>query len=246
MKNNKYQRNVKIITEVHPQFLGNMNELKRMILQSKIGGANCVKVQLYSSEKLFNNKEREYLEISKKELSDIKKFSNDNDIELSASIFDEEKLEWCEDLGFNTYKIASRTLADDIKLCEKIISTKKDIIISLGMFDYKKNGQPFSDNEKIKYLYCISKYPTMLEEVDMPDFDKSFFSGFSDHTIGIAACIYAISKGAKIIEKHFSNNKSLNVATQLAHTCSMDFNDLSLLRSLSDSLSLIKSKETKN
>ena len=31
----------------------------------------------------------------------------------------------------------------------------------------------------------------------------SFFDGFSDHTIGIAACLHAVSKGAKIIEKHF-------------------------------------------
>ena len=54
MKTNKLQRSVKIISEIHPQFMGSMNELKRMILQSKLGGADYVKVQLYSSKKLFN------------------------------------------------------------------------------------------------------------------------------------------------------------------------------------------------
>ncbi len=46
MKVNKSQRQVKIISEVHPQFMGDFNELTRMILQSKIAGADIVKVQL--------------------------------------------------------------------------------------------------------------------------------------------------------------------------------------------------------
>ena len=71
MFENSSQRNVKIISEIHPQHYGSMNEIKRMILQNKINGADYVKVQLYSSEKLFNNKDRVYLDISKDELSEI-------------------------------------------------------------------------------------------------------------------------------------------------------------------------------
>ena len=80
----------------------------------------------------------------------------------------------------------------------------------------------------------------------MPDFKKSFFDGFSDHTIGIAACLHAVSKGAKIIEKHFSNSKNLNVTTQQAHTCSMDLQDLTLLRNLSDSITLVSQTDERN
>ena len=74
----------------------------------------------------------------------------------------------------------------------------------------------------------------------MPDFENSFFTGYSDHTVGISACIYAVSKGATIIEKHFSNNKSMGVETQMAHICSMDENDLKKLREISDSITLLK------
>ena len=77
----------------------------------------------------------------------------------------------------------------------------------------------------------------------MPDFKNSFFDGFSDHTIGIAACLFAASRGAKILEKHFSNYKNLNVATQQAHTCSMNFNELSQIREIIDSITLLKSKK---
>ena len=239
MKTNKAQRKVKIISEIHPQFMGSKSEIKRMIIQSKLSGADFVKIQLYSSDKLFGNNNREYLEINFNELKDLKKFSDDLDIKIFASIFDEEKIEWCEKLDFELYKIASRTV-EDKRLCKKIISTNKKIIISLGMYNYEKKGVPFKD-KNIEYLYCISNYPTDYKKIKMPNFDKSFFSGFSDHTVGIGACIFAVSRGAEYIEKHFSNNNSMNVDTQMAHICSMDSKELSLLRKYSDNLTLLRS-----
>ena len=65
MKTNTQQRSVKIIAEIHPQHMGSMDEIK-MILQCKINGADYVKVQLYSSQKLFQNNDREFLELKKR------------------------------------------------------------------------------------------------------------------------------------------------------------------------------------
>tara|TARA_X000000368_G_C22873738_1_gene642088 strand:+ start:39 stop:761 length:723 start_codon:yes stop_codon:yes gene_type:complete len=239
METNKHQRDVKIISEIHPQHYGSINEIKRMIIQSKIGGADIVKVQLYDSKKLWGDSKRTYLDISKDELAEINEFCKFQGIELSASIFDLKRVDWCSELNFKTYKIASRSV-DDKELCEKILSLNKETIISLGMYDYEKNGKPFKDNSNIYYLYCVAKYPTALEQIKMPDFKNSFFSGYSDHTIGISACIYAVAKGAKILEKHFSNSKAMNVETQLGHTGSMNMNDLMLIRELSDNLRLLQ------
>jgi sialic acid synthase SpsE len=240
MKKNIDQRKVKIIAEIHPQHMGSIEEIERMILQCKIGGADYVKVQFYNSQNLFGNNEREYLELTKPEFSKIVNYSKQVGIELFPSIFDEERLKWCEELDIKLYKIASRTV-EDKKLCNKIIETKKPVIISLGMYDYKNKSVPFQE-KNIIYLYCVSKYPTPLIEIDMPNFENSYFKGFSDHTVGISSCIYAVSKGAKYIEKHFSNNKSMNIGTQQAHVCSMDFNDLTDLRKHCDSITLIKNK----
>ena len=99
--------------------MGSMNELERMIIQCKANGADYVKVQLYNSKKLFNNNDREFLEISKKEFLNISDYSKRIGIKLFASIFDEEKIDWCEEAGVDTYKIASRTLIDDIRLWKK-------------------------------------------------------------------------------------------------------------------------------
>lgn len=243
MKTNIKQRKVQIITEIHPQHLGSMSEAKRMVLQSKIGGADFVKVQLYDSKKLFNNSDRAYLQFSKQEFFEIVSYSRNLGIEVFASIFDEEKINWCEEVNINHYKIASRTVKEDKNLCKKIIETGKTVFISLGMHDYKKKGLPFS-NKNVIYFYCVSKYPTNLSDIEMPNFKKNkIIQGFSDHTIGIGACIYAVSRGAKFIEKHFSNNKSLATDTQMAHVCSMDQDDLIKLREYSDTITLIQSNE---
>lgn len=240
MKTNQSQRSVKIICEIHPQHLGSMNEIERMIMQSKIGGADYVKLQLYDSEYLFNNKDRNYLEISSTELKRIKSFSDQFNIEIFASVFDKKSLNIYDKIGFKTYKIASRTVNEE-KFCKEILKKKKETFISMGMYDYEKKGFPYKNFKNAKYFYCVSKYPTRLDEINMPDFNNSNFVGYSDHTIGISACIYAISRGAKIIEKHFSNNHSLNVETQLAHVCSMNFEQLCQLRLYADSISLLRS-----
>ena len=238
MKTNNSQRDVTIISEIHPQHYGSTSEIKRMIIQSKIGGADIVKLQLYDSKKLWGDNKRTYLDISKDELFEINDYCKFQGIELSASIFDIKRVDWCSELNFQTYKIASRSVVDE-ELCEKMLSLNKKTIISLGMYDYEKNGQPFKENPNIFYLYCVAKYPTPLTDIRMPDFDKSFFSGYSDHSIGVSACLYAVSKGAKILEKHFSNSKAMNVETQQGHTGSMNMNDLLQIRELSDNLRLL-------
>ena len=59
-------------------------------------------------------------------------------------------------------------------LIKKIVkeNPKKEIIISLGMWN-KKNF-PFK-NKNIKYLWCVSKYPTFNE--DLGKFPKKFTKG---------------------------------------------------------------------
>ena len=240
MKTNDHLRNVTIISEIHPQHYGSMNEIKRMIIQSKIGGADIVKVQLYDSKKLWGDNKRSHLDITKDELSEINDFCNIQGIELSASIFDLKRVDWCSELGFQTYKIASRSI-NDKELCEKILSLNKKTIISLGMYDFQKHGKPFKDNKNIFYLYCVSKYPTPLYEINMPDFHNSFFSGYSDHTVGISACLFAVARGAIVLEKHFGNSKAMNTKISPGHLGSMNMDELIQIRELSDNLRLLNS-----
>ena len=230
--------NVYIISELHPQHSGSMNDIQTMILQSKIGGADAVKLQLYDTQNIHGNNLREYLQVSKEELKDIKQYADNIGIELFASVFDIKRIDWCEELDFKRYKIAGRS-ASDQELSNAIISTGKPVFISLGMVDWEK-GFPYK-GDNITYFYCVAKYPAFLEDIKMPEFSpKTQLLGYSDHTAGIAACAFAVSKGAQYIEKHFSLDKARQYSTEKAHLCSMDLDELKNLRNLADSIAFLK------
>ena len=75
---------------------------------------------------------------------------------------------------------------------------------------WDKDQPPLKKTEKIKYLWCKSKYPAEpWDLIDLPkDFKNSIYDGYSDHSIGIETPLIAIARGAKIIEKHFTLDKS--------------------------------------
>ena len=61
-------------------------------------------------------------------------------------------------------------------------------------------------------MHCVSNYPTDLGDANLKRILKlkEHFPivGYSDHTLGIDSCIVAVSLGAKIIEKHFTLDKT--------------------------------------
>ena len=103
--------------------------------------------------------------------------------------------------------------------------------VSLGKWNDKEN-LPF-DNKNVKYFHCVAKYPHNFDEALtlMPEkFSEKGIIGYSDHSLGIDACIESVKRGARIIEKHFTIDKTLQCSTESAHICSMDFAELSQLR----------------
>jgi N-acetylneuraminate synthase len=63
-------------------------------------------------------------------------------------------------------------------------------------------------------LHCTTEYPTLFEDVNLRVMDTLAEAfglpvGLSDHTPGIAVPIAAVARGATIIEKHFTLDRSL-------------------------------------
>lgn len=218
---------MKIIVDLCNQHFGSLEELKRMSLSAFLSGADAVKIQLLDSEKLLGTKDKKYRDISFQDAYELAKYCDNLGIEFMASVFDEERFEWLSDLGVKTHKIASRTSKHDLGLCERILSDNKPTIISTGMHEHSEF--PFEHTEQIKYLFCVSKYPTYLDDKKlalMPHFKESGYVGYSDHTIGISAALRAKTRGATILEKHFSNNIQAQTSLEGGHLGS--FNQESL------------------
>lgn len=68
--------------------------------------------------------------------------------------------------------------------------------------------------EKVSLLHCTTEYPASLDSVNLRVMDtlRATFQlpvGLSDHTVGTSVAIAAAARGAVIIEKHFTLDKSL-------------------------------------
>ena len=226
-----------IISEIGINWDGNISLMEELIRQSKFGGADLIKLQLYSSQKLFGDDSRINNEISKEQLSFINNIASSYEIELFASVFDTERLHWCEELGFQKYKIASRTLKYDKGLCEKILSLNKPTYISLGM----GNEQLISPNDQTIFFRCCSEYPTTIDDLKKTHFMfHGDYLGYSCHGYGISNSLYAISQGAKFIEKHFTLDKSDNYCRD--HIGSMNLDELKILASYGRELERVSTK----
>ena len=193
------------IAEIGMNHNGNFDLCLELIKQAKYSGADIAKIQLgWKSEKGQLN----FVDLPM--LRKLKKWSHYVDIELMASIITPGALGLAREVGFDRYKIASRTLKDNLNLMHQIVEEGKETFISLGMWE--EHNLPIQNNNKVKYLWCKSMYPcTPWDLKDLPkDFVNSKYHGYSDHSIGIDIPLLAISRGAKIIEKHFSLDKSDN------------------------------------
>ena len=153
----------------------------------------------------------------------IKNISTHYDIEPMFSIITEEAYKKIKKHSIKRYKIASRTIIDNISLTNKIISENKETFVSLGM--WKKKALPFLKLKNVKLLWCKSQYPTAPWEIKgFPKlFSRKSYVGLSDHSIGIELPLIAISRGATVIEKHFTLDKS--DTTIRDHACSLTPNE---------------------
>src|SRR5574337_24933 len=224
---------VLVIAEIGINHNGNMALAKELIRQASICGADVAKFQAYSVDKLFHPEYGEDpneeiwkgvkpLEFNKQQFAELKSFCDQENIEFMCSVFDEERLGWMEELGVKRHKIASRTSKLSRDLAVKMVETGKECLMSLG-FDSKPLETNYSN---VRYLYCVSKYPTMYSELNLPlsfgDYTNAQnfrYDGFSDHSLGIEASLMAVARGAQIIEKHFTLNKGLE---GFDHVCSCD------------------------
>lgn len=204
---------MKIIAEIGQNHNGDMSIAKDLIWAAKESGADVAKFQLYEANALFTKEGNIWFDYNcKTELSrDQVGFLSDEcsraNIEFMASVFDLERIEWLESLGVKRHKVASRSITN-VTLVKALINTEKDLIVSLGMWT-EKEFPKFETTAKVDYLYCVSKYPTAMSDLHLASVDFTKYSGFSDHTIGISATLMAMSRGANIIEKHFTLDKQM-------------------------------------
>lgn len=205
---------MEIIAEIGQNHNGDLKLAFELIHAAKENGADAAKFQLYDARKLFsaeNNPWYQYncrTEIQQQDLYRLAEECRKAGIEFIASVFDTERVKWLEEIGVERYKIASRSIRD-LDLTRSIAATGKPVIVSLGMWNSPRLPK-IETTAPVHFLHCISKYPAPLKDLRLKQVDfETEYAGISDHTIGIAAGLAAFSRGAQILEKHFTLDKDM-------------------------------------
>lgn len=157
--------------------------------------------------------------LGKKDHKILKNYCDEVGITFSSTPFCKEEVDFLVDeLDVDFIKVASMDL-NNYPFLEYIAKKNKPIILSTGLSTLAEIDEAIrtilnTGNNKVIILHCVSIYPPKDDEVNLNNIDMlrdlyRYPTGYSDHTIGIAAPILSVAKGACMIEKHFTLDKNM-------------------------------------
>ncbi len=227
---------VYVIAELSANHGQRFEQAVELVRAAKACGADAVKLQTYTPDTLTIDCDNQFFRINDtlwhgRTLYDLyreaftpwewqpklKKLADELGIELFSTPFDASAVEFLERMDVAAYKIASFENCD-IDFLRKVAATGKPIITSTGMatlaeIDELVNTVFSAGGQQLALLKCTSAYPALPEEMHLrtiPHLAEAFNLpvGLSDHTLGIAVPIAAVSLGACIVEKHFTLSRA--------------------------------------
>lgn len=228
-----------IIAELSANHNGSLDLAVKTIEAAARAGADAVKLQTYRADTITLNSDDENFIIKGGSLWDgltyyqlydkaytpwqwhktLKETADRLGLILFSSPFDKTAVDFLEDLNVPAYKIASFEI-NDLPLIEYAAKKNKPVIISTGVADFNEiedavNVCRNAGNNDIILLKCTSSYPAPIEEANLLMIKKmsedfNCITGLSDHTLSNITAVTSVALGAKVIEKHFILDKSIN------------------------------------
>ena len=237
-----------IIAEVGSNFNRSLEKAKELVDLAKKAGADAVKFQSFLAEKIICKEAFEGLNISfqakwnksvwevykaaefpREWHQEIYEYCKAKDIIFFSSPYDKEAVDLLETIGCECFKIGSGEISNPDFL--KYIAFKgKPIILGCGATNMGEISEAVdairsTGNNDLVLLQCITNYPSPVEQANvnaMLSIKRAFQTivGYSDHSAGDIVICAAVALGAKVLEKHFTFNKS---SAGPDHPHSMDF-----------------------
>lgn len=231
-----------IIAEAGVNHNGNLEMAKQLVKYAAEAGADYVKFQTFSTDKLVTKtaKQADYqkknlqsgendsqynmlkkLELSREDHEELIKTCQYYGINFLSTAFDNENLIYLtRDLDLDYIKIPSGELTNYpyLRLAAQL---GKPVILSTGMATLPEIIESVNVLEEygvkksdLYVLHCTTEYPALISEVNLSAMDTIAEAtgckvGYSDHTMGIDVSIAAAARGATVIEKHFTLDRTL-------------------------------------
>jgi N,N'-diacetyllegionaminate synthase len=241
-------KNTFVIAEIGGNHEGSFDYAKNLLTQAAYAGADAVKFQSYSAEGMVSSYEdpvrykhfkRFSLEVN--EYIELSKIADQLGVMFMSSVWDSYYFKALNPY-ISIHKIGSGDLTN-YPLIKEIVNSKKLLIISTAMANLTEIKETISFINSISSTFitdgnlcvmqCVAMYGTPSDSfanLNVLTTYKTEFPGviigYSDHTKGYHAANIAVGLGAKIIEVHFTDDKTREFRD---HHISVDANELKCL-----------------
>lgn len=216
-----------LISEIGGNHEGDFEVAKEMARLAIECGSDSVKFQLYTGDSLVSPVESparhqhfKKFELSKEQHIYLAQMCRDAGVSYSASVWDLEMLEWIDPF-LDFYKIGSGDLTA-WPILEAFAKKSKPLVVSTGLATISEVLQTVHFIQRVNPIYknpnmlcllqCTSMYPIPYEDANLNVMDTlskltGLSVGYSDHTVGMEALKVAVSKGATVLEYHFTDTR---------------------------------------
>jgi len=233
-----------IIAEVGNNHEGDFARAQEMVGLAVQAGVDAVKFQTINPELFVRPQDTDRLAQMKRfafttsQFEQLARQAEDAGVLFFSTPFDQQSAEFLDQIQ-PVFKIAS---GDNTfyPLIEKVAGFGKPMIISSGLADIAVMRQTHDKvmacwaarnvEPGLAILHCVASYPVPDAEANLAtivELNKVFPSatiGYSDHTLGTRACVLAVAAGARILEKHFTYDKTREEFRD--HLLSADLQDM--------------------
>ena len=228
-----------IIAEAGVNHNGDLTLARRLIDVAAEAGADLVKFQTFSADRLVTVSARKadyqaqttdagesqhamirQLELTRDMHEALIAHCKSRGIQFFSSGFDQESIDMLVELGLDRFKIPSGEITN-LPYLRHVGRYGKPVILSTGMATLGEIEAALDVLEQagmsrgfITVLHCNTEYPTPMTDVNLRAMlaMRDAFGvavGYSDHTVGIEVAIAAVALGAAVIEKHFTLDRNL-------------------------------------
>lgn len=210
-----------VVAELGNNHEGDPGVARELIAAAADAGAHAVKLQTFRVERFVRPQdEARYAQLAGFELADedvrsLAELAHDLGVLLISTALDLGSVELLEPL-VDAFKVASGD-NDFLPLLDRVADSDRPLIVSTGLLDLDGVRRVKTRIEgrraergaaaDLAFLHAVTAYPCPPDQVHLaaiPMLARELGCpiGYSDHTLGIEACVLAATLGAAILEKH--------------------------------------------
>ena len=224
-----------VIAEAGVNHNGDVGLAMKLVDVAAEAGADAVKFQTFRSDALVSRHAPKAayqqattggggqvdmlksLELSEADHAALAAHCAERGVMFFSTPFDEASADFLAHLGAPLLKVPSGEITN-LPFLRHLAAKQRPLIVSTGMSTLDEVTRAVAvlrdaGDPPLALLHCVSAYPAPAAETNLRAMDalRAFDVpvGLSDHTSGIAVAVAAVARGAAILEKHFTLDRTL-------------------------------------